>query len=414
MSDILIQAENISKKYRLGVLNANTLKEDLALWWQRKRRKQPTVNPAGDSNFWALKDINFEIKQGDVVGLIGKNGAGKSTLLKIISRIVLPTTGNVRGRGRIASLLEVGTGFHPELSGRENIFLNGSILGMKRKEIERRFDEIVDFSGVEAFLDTPVKRYSSGMYVRLAFSIAIHLEPDTLILDEVLSVGDFDFQQKCLAKIDDISKKQGQTILFVSHSMQSIKSLCNSALYLENGRLIAQGDTSSVVAKYLLRENVYVNIQQFRDRNSAPGNGTIRISEVAIQANDRAVSGPIDAHADLSFRFSFWKLGGESSLLQVRMTVLNFMGEGIFSTASEEGRLQAGLAHGMCRVPKGFLADGSYVINFAVFQDKQQLLFEFNQCLSFEIKSTYRSFTDTGRWQAPVHPRFLFTLSQPT
>ncbi|PPL01202.1 ABC transporter ATP-binding protein [Parapedobacter indicus] len=413
MSDILIQAENISKRYRLGVLNANTLKEDLSLWWQRKRKKQAMVNVAGDSYFWALKDINFEIRRGDVVGLIGKNGAGKSTLLKIISRIVLPTTGVVRGRGRIASLLEVGTGFHPELTGRENIFLNGNILGMKKKEIESRFDEIVDFSGIEAFLDTPVKRYSSGMYVRLAFSIAIHLEPDILVLDEVLSVGDFDFQQKCLAKIDEISKKQGQTILFVSHSMQSVKSLCDTVLYLEKGRLVAHGDASSVVSKYLLRENAYVSIQKFLDKSNAPGNGTIRIHEVEIRANDQPVTGVIDTQTDISVRFSFWNLSKGHSLLSVNIIVINFLGEGIFSATSEEVGFKDGLIHGICRIPKHFLADGSYVINLVFFQDKRHILFEFNQSLSFEVKSSAKPL-NTGRWQAPVRPKLPFTFTQTT
>lgn len=414
MSDILIQAENISKKYRLGVLNANSLKEDLILWWQRKRRRQATLDTDGDSYFWALKDIEFEIRQGDVVGLIGKNGAGKSTLLKIISRIVLPTTGVVRGRGRIASLLEVGTGFHPELSGRENIFLNGSILGMTRKEIERRFDEIVDFSGIELFLDTPVKRYSSGMYVRLAFSIAIHLEPDILILDEVLSVGDFDFQQKCLAKINAISKEQGQTILFVSHSMQSVKSLCNTALYLENGRLVAQGDASSVVSKYLLREQVYVGVQEFPEVTSAPGNHTVRVNRVEIQVNDKPVSGAISMQDEISLTFSFWKRVEAPMPLRVKVVVINFMGEGVFGVYSEEVCHEEGLIHATCRIPKGFLAEGSYVIHLIFLEGGGKVLFEFDHGLSFEIKSSNQFSTNVDRWQTPVHPNFPIILTPTT
>ncbi|WP_262247699.1 ABC transporter ATP-binding protein [Parapedobacter soli] len=386
------------------------MKEDLLLWWRRKRARQAAVDPKADSHFWALKDIGFEIRQGDVVGLIGKNGAGKSTLLKIISRITLPTSGVIRGKGRIASLLEVGTGFHPELTGRENILLNGSILGMTKKEIESRFDEIIDFSGVEAFLDTPVKRYSSGMYVRLAFSIAIHLDPDILILDEVLSVGDFDFQQKCLAKIEDISKKQGQTILFVSHNMQSVKSLCNTALYLEKGKLIAQGNVSSVVSKYLLRENVYVHGQKFTDKHGAPGNDVVRISEVEIRANNHAVSGPVDTQAELAFRVSFWKLGGGSSLIQVRITVINFLGEGVFSSISEEKYLPGGIAESICQVPGGFLAGGSYIVNFAILANYHQVLFEYNQGLSFEMKSSTEPLAGAGRWPVPVYPNFPFTL----
>ncbi|MGV3762463.1 ABC transporter ATP-binding protein [Parapedobacter sp.] len=414
MSDILIKAENISKKYRLGVLNGNTLKEDLLSWWQRKVSKRAMDVTGQDSYFWALKDIDFEIRQGDVVGLIGKNGAGKSTLLKIISRIVLPTTGVIRGKGRIASLLEVGTGFHPELTGRENIFLNGSILGMNRREIESRFNEIVDFSGVEAFLDTPVKRYSSGMYVRLAFSIAIHLEPDILILDEVLSVGDYDFQQKCLAKIDELSRKKGQTILFVSHNMPSVRSLCNTAIYLEKGRLVAQGDAPSVVSKYLLRENAYVNIQQFSEKDNAPGNHTIRINAVKILVNNQPVRKAIDSQYPMTVSFSFWNLVGGHALLSVNMTVINFLGDAIFSTRSEEVSFNDGLIHGTCQIPAGFLVDGSYIISLVFLQDKQHMLFEFDQCLSFEMKAVGAPLVAAGRWKAPVHPRLPFTLTQAT
>lgn len=214
MAKKLIEAENISKYYRLGVLGSRSLKEDLKHWWAGNLKKslEPT-DPESRREIWALRDINFFVQQGEVLGLIGKNGAGKSTLLKIISRITLPTTGRISGNGRIASLLEVGTGFHGELTGRENIYLNGNIMGMKKKEIDRKFDEIIEFSGVSRFLDTPVKRYSSGMYVRLAFSVAAHLDPEILVIDEVLAVGDAEFQQKCMAKIKSISEEEGKTIL---------------------------------------------------------------------------------------------------------------------------------------------------------------------------------------------------------
>ena len=412
MGNIVLQVENISKRYRLGVLNADSLKEDLVLWWRRKLKQQPDPTMEEESCFWALRDINFEIKKGDVVGIIGKNGAGKSTLLKIISRIALPTTGIIRGKGRMASLLEVGTGFHPELSGRENIFLNGNILGMSKKEIERRFDEIVDFSGVSEFLDTPVKRYSSGMYVRLAFSIAIHLEPDILVLDEVLSVGDYDFQQKCLAKIDEISRKQGQTILFVSHNMQSVSSLCNTALYLEKGRLVASVKTSSVIPKYLTRERVYVNVQRFPDKNTAPGNDIIRINEVELLKNDRSAIGFIDGRDTMSVRFSVWNLYTGNLSLEVGITVTNFLGEAIFSTKSTEISCRHGIIHGMCQIPSCFLVDGQYVINLVFLQDKKNILYEFDNCLSFEIRSLGEPFTNAGKWQAPVHPKLTFKLSQ--
>src|SRR4051812_45855996 len=242
---ILIKAENISKVYRLGEIGTGTLGHDMQRWWSKVRGKGDPFLKVGETNdrttkgasniVWSLKDINFEVKQGDAVGIVGRNGAGKSTLLKLLSQITAPTTGLIKAHGRVASLLEVGTGFHPELTGRENIYLNGAILGMRKHEIKRKFDEIVDFSGVERYIDTPVKRYSSGMYVRLAFAVAAHLESEILIVDEVLAVGDVEFQKKCMGKMDKVSRGEGRTILFVSHNMAAIKQLCRHGLLLVNG-----------------------------------------------------------------------------------------------------------------------------------------------------------------------------------
>ncbi|RZL45861.1 MAG: ABC transporter ATP-binding protein [Pedobacter sp.] len=257
---IAIKVENLSKAYQLGQIGTGTISRDLERWYARLRGKEDPFLRIGETNdrntkggsdiVWSLKDINFEIEQGDAVGIIGRNGAGKSTLLKILSKVTAPTTGKISGKGRIASLLEVGTGFHPELSGRENIFLNGAILGMRKKEIQRKFDEIVDFAGIERYIDTPVKRYSSGMYVRLAFAVAAHLESEILIVDEVLAVGDAEFQKKCLGKMGEVSKGEGRTVLFVSHNMGSIQKLCNSAIYLKNGRVEISGDVHEIVEQY--------------------------------------------------------------------------------------------------------------------------------------------------------------------
>lgn len=243
----VIKVENLSKQYRLGDVGTGTLRDDFKRWTHRIMGKEDPFLKIGEENdrskkgesdyVWALKDINFEVEQGDVVGIIGRNGAGKSTLLKILSRTTAPTTGSVRVKGRIASLLEVGTGFHGELSGRENIYLNGAIMGLRKWEIDKKLDEIIDFAGVDKYLDTPVKRYSSGMYVRLAFAVAAHLEPDILIVDEVLAVGDAEFQKKCLGKMKDVSQGQGRTVLFVSHNIAAILQLCNNAILLENGIL---------------------------------------------------------------------------------------------------------------------------------------------------------------------------------
>ncbi|MDP3183215.1 MAG: ABC transporter ATP-binding protein [Desulfobaccales bacterium] len=255
----VIRVENLSKQYRLGVLGHGTLYRDLQSWWARLRGREDPNSPvslhAGGEGgpadrIWALEDVSLEVKQGEVLGIIGRNGAGKSTLLKIIARITAPTVGEVKIRGRVASLLEVGTGFHPELTGRENIFLNGAILGMTIGEIKRKFDEIVDFSGVEKFIDTPVKRYSSGMYVRLAFAVAAHLDPEILVVDEVLAVGDAEFQKKCLGKMGD-QAREGRTVLLVSHNMGSINQLCKQCLWLHEGQIRMQGNAPTVVESYL-------------------------------------------------------------------------------------------------------------------------------------------------------------------
>lgn len=257
----ILKAENISKQYRLGNVGTGTLSHDLNRFWHRVQGKEDPYLKVGAVNdrssttkteyVWALRDINFEVQRGEVLGIIGKNGAGKSTLLKILSRVTSPTTGVIKTKGRIASLLEVGTGFHPELTGRENVFLNGAILGMTRTEITAKLDEIIDFSGCELYIDTPVKRYSSGMKVRLAFAVAAHLEPDILVVDEVLAVGDAEFQKKAIGKMQDISRGQGRTVLFVSHNMQSIASLTKRCLVLNNGTIVFDGDTSESIDAYL-------------------------------------------------------------------------------------------------------------------------------------------------------------------
>ncbi|MGG5208970.1 ABC transporter ATP-binding protein [Chryseobacterium sp. MIQD13] len=261
---LALKAENISKQYRLGQVGTGTLSHDLNRFWHKVRGKEDPYLKIGEANdrttkgdseyVWSLRDIDFEIEQGSAVGIIGRNGAGKSTLLKILSKVTKPTTGKIYTNGRIASLLEVGTGFHPEMTGRENIYLNGAILGMTRKEITRKFDEIVAFSGVERYIDTPVKRYSSGMYVRLAFAVAAHLESEILIVDEVLAVGDADFQKKCLGKMGDVTKGEGRTILFVSHNMAAVKQLCTTGILMKNGQLADQGGINKVLENYIIHE----------------------------------------------------------------------------------------------------------------------------------------------------------------
>jgi lipopolysaccharide transport system ATP-binding protein len=263
--DVILKIENLSKQYRLGTVSTGTISHDLNRFWAKICGKEDPYLKIGETNnraskgtseyVWALKDINFEVKRGEVLGIIGKNGAGKSTLLKILSKVTGPTTGAIKSKGRIASLLEVGTGFHPEMTGKENIFLNGAILGMTKKEIANKLDEIVEFSGCERYIDTPVKRYSSGMKVRLAFAVAAHLEPDILIVDEVLAVGDAEFQKKAIGKMQDISGKGGRTVLFVSHNMAAVKSLCNRGVILENGEVKMIDTIDQIISSYLTKYN---------------------------------------------------------------------------------------------------------------------------------------------------------------
>lgn len=295
MSKTVIKVEHLSKQYRLGQVGRGTLANDLNSWWHRIRGKEDPYLNIGEENdrsrkgksdlVWALKDINFEVKEGEVLGIIGKNGAGKSTLLKILSRTTSPTKGSYKVKGRIASLLEVGTGFHPDLSGRENVFLNGAILGMTKKEISRKFDEIIAFSGVERYIDTPVKRYSSGMYVRLAFAVAAHLDPEILIVDEVLAVGDSEFQKKCLGKMKDVSG-QGRTVLFVSHDMGAVRSLCETAIFLKNGMIYRKGKVEEVVNDYLTEGLKSNEVGLIPDNASVINTGEVKYKSIKI-LNDK-------------------------------------------------------------------------------------------------------------------------------
>jgi lipopolysaccharide transport system ATP-binding protein len=294
MSNIAIKVENLSKLYQLGQIGTGTISHDLNRFWAKAFGKDDPyakvgqVNDRakkGESDFvWALKDINFEVNQGDVLGIIGKNGAGKSTLLKMLSKITSPTTGKIYSRGRIASLLEVGTGFHPEMTGRENIFLNGAILGMRRAEITRKLDQIIAFSGVERYIDTPVKRYSSGMYVRLAFAVAAHLESEILIVDEVLAVGDAEFQKKCLGKMGEVSKGEGRTVLFVSHNLDAVKKLCNKGLLIQHGQIIFDGNIDATLDSYLL--NYSSNEKHSELHYEVDENKEAQILKVALKDKD--------------------------------------------------------------------------------------------------------------------------------
>jgi lipopolysaccharide transport system ATP-binding protein len=285
MSHPIIAVRKVSKVYRLGAIGATSLKDEVTRLWERVHGRLSKGGNNQSKQFWALRDVSFEVQPGEVVGIIGKNGAGKSTLLKILSRITQQTSGEITLRGRVASLLEVGTGFHPDLSGRENVFLNGAILGMSKAEIRRKFDEIVAFAEVEPFIDTPVKRYSSGMYVRLAFAVAAHLEPEILIVDEVLAVGDASFQKKCLGKMKDVSSRERRTVLFVSHNMAAIQALCPRAVLLDEGRLTDDGPALDVARRYLEASNE-IATNDVSERTDREGDGSVRLTAATVSAAD--------------------------------------------------------------------------------------------------------------------------------
>jgi lipopolysaccharide transport system ATP-binding protein len=312
MSNIVISIDNVSKLYRLGQIGTGTLSHDLNRWWHQLRGKEDPYlklgekndrNKAGGDWAWAIKDVSFDVKQGEVLGIIGKNGAGKSTLLKLLSRVTSPTSGRIRAKGRIASLLEVGTGFHPELTGRENIYLNGAILGMTKAEIKRKFSEIVEFSGVERYIDTPVKRYSSGMYVRLAFAVAAYLEPEILIVDEVLAVGDAEFQKKCLGKMKDVSDREGRTVLFVSHNMAAIKTLCNNAVLMANGQVVLKDNVKLAIEEYLSIDERPSKISDIPEHLRSYSTGEIAVKSIEL-LNSNDVSSSLLLGAPLSVEFT--------------------------------------------------------------------------------------------------------------
>lgn len=417
VNDPIIQVENLSKLYRLGTIGTGSLRQDVQRWWYQAilRKEDPFFKIARDKEtsadfLWALRDINFEIKEGEAFAIIGRNGAGKSTLLKILSKVIRPTQGIVRGRGRINSLLEIGTGFHDELTGRENIYLNGHFLGMTRSEIKSKFDEIVEFSGVSQFIDTPVKRYSSGMYVRLAFAVAAHLEPDILIVDEVLAVGDAEFQKKCLGKMNDASKKEGRTILFVSHNMQAVNNLCHRAMLLQKGSMVKIGAADKVVNHYLSGVQQHMLSQQWPDVETAPGNGTIRITSVKLTPDLEDTLRPIDIRTQLTLTFEFQNYE-EGINLVTGIHLFTQSSECIFDVSSKPQVYSKGLIQGTCVIPGNFLNDGSYYISIIFVKDTSAEVFYLPECIAFDVED-YRENTNWyGKWMGHVRPNFPVILT---
>jgi lipopolysaccharide transport system ATP-binding protein len=379
MSDAVITVENLSKRYLLGHRSGEegpyrTLRDVIGRKARNFARKAVDVFRGrqvvqGDEieEFWALKNVSFEIKQGEVVGIIGRNGAGKSTLLKVLSHITEPTEGRVLLRGRVASLLEVGTGFHPELTGRENIFLNGAILGMTKREIRKKFDEIVAFAEVDRFLDTPVKHYSSGMYVRLAFSVAAHLEPEILIVDEVLAVGDADFQKKSLGKMHSVATKESRTVLFVTHNLQAVQSLCDRAILLDSGAIVTQGLSRSVVTQYLARSRAFDG-ERVWNRDAAPGNERFALMAVRVLSSEGEPSGALNSDDDVYVELEFLAQANSKSLC-VGFDLTNSEGVTVLRTYQTDlppdhwPSIHIGRNRWRCRIPKGLLNGGDFLLS---------------------------------------------------
>ena len=383
----VIKIENLYKEYRLGVIGHGTLYRDLQSWWAKMRGK-PDPNSllgAGNPNqgkdrILALNDISLEVNDGEVLGIIGANGAGKSTLLKILSQVTAPTSGTIKYKGRIASLLEVGTGFHTELTGRENIFLNGAINGMNKREVKKKLDEIVDFAGVEQFLDTPVKRYSSGMFVRLGFAVAAHLDPDILVVDEVLAVGDASFQKKAIGKMQDVSKEEGRTVLFVSHNMETIKNLCARSILIEKGKVIFDGPTNEVIENYITDSNN--EIDKYKGERkwdmNAPNSGYVKYIAIRTKNEKGEIKSVFDVSDDILLEIDYFvlKTGYQFALFvtvgtRTTETLFLMADEYIYGSWGKQSTKSVGVYRATFFIPKNLLNSGISTVTAAIFSPPQ-------------------------------------------
>jgi lipopolysaccharide transport system ATP-binding protein len=402
----IVRIENVSKQFRIGAREPgyDTLRESIihALNAPFRRLRRQNGKPKNET-IWALKDVSFNVAEGEVVGVIGRNGAGKSTLLKVLSRITEPTVGRIRLYGRVASLLEVGTGFHPELTGRENIYLNGAILGMTKAEIDRKFDEIVDFAELEKFLDTPVKRYSSGMYMRLAFAVASHLEPEILLVDEVLAVGDAAFQKKCLGKMGEVAK-QGRTVLFISHNMTAIRSLCGRAIWLDGGQVVGSGETGQVVLEYLQKGAISNLEQVWPDPLTAPGNEKVKIRHARLGPLAPGEFDDISVESAIQIEFEFW-IYEPGIVLNFTIHLLTIEGTYVFAASSEVKPRPRGSVTETITIPANLLNDGIYTLTIQVVQDMTSSLYLHPDILVFEVLDSVREGNWFGKWPGVIRPK---------
>jgi lipopolysaccharide transport system ATP-binding protein len=388
---------------------------DLNRWWHQVRGKENPYLKIGDTNdrstkgesdyVWALQDINFEVERGEVLGIIGKNGAGKSTLLKILSRVTAPSTGHIKFGGRVASLLEVGTGFNGEMTGRENIFLNGAILGMTKKEITSKIDEIIEFSGCERYIDTPVKRYSSGMYVRLAFAVAAFLDPEILIIDEVLAVGDAEFQKKAIGKMQDISKEGGRTVLFVSHNMAAVETLCTRVISMKNGSICGNGNTIKIISEYLQSNFFSERKISFDSTDEAKGNENVKILYAAVEnASALDIEEVIDVTSSINFRMKIVNQTTQNRI-SVGYDLRTIKGDVVFGSGGKFDCKKGEITEITCRIPANFLNDNTYQIHVYFHSETMRRLFNDEELLTFEIKDVKRESGYLGKVNGIIRPQ---------
>ena len=427
MSNTLIKVDNLSKLYRLGEVGTGTVSHDLNRWLAKIRGKEDPFAMVGQVNdrtkkaesqyVWALKDINFEIKQGEVVGIIGKNGAGKSTLLKLLSQITSPSTGEIKIKGRIAALLEVGTGMHPEMTAKENIFLNGAILGMRKHEIKSKFDEIIDFAGCAMYVDTPIKRFSSGMRVRLGFAVAAFLEPEILIVDEVLAVGDAEFQKKAIGKMKQVSGEEGRTVLFVSHNMGSVKSLCNRGIVLNNGGISFMGSTDESINMYL-KDGRADGSHEFKILEGQRDSSTydVNLISIGIKAHGKEYGDAMRMDEDLELTLIYTKNNAESRL-DSTIQVKDSNGSILFVSSSAIGversnQPHTGLTEHKLLIPKNFLNAHTFYLNLLIVKNKKEVVLRINDIMSFNIIDKQK---ELGAWMgksvAPLMPDFEWNVN---
>lgn len=437
MNTPVIDVRNLSKSYRLGTIGRHTLQEEIHYWWLKVRGQNPAdymgnighhgkearaneilqmrAEASRTNNlFWALRDVSFTVNSGDVVGIIGRNGAGKSTLLKILSRITEPTYGEAFIEGRVGSLLEVGTGFHPDLTGRENIYMNGTILGMRKAEIDRKQEEIIAFAEIERFIDTPVKRYSSGMMVRLAFAVAAHLEPEILIVDEVLAVGDAQFQRKCLGKMGEVAR-HARTVLFVSHNMAAVENLCNRTIWIDEGKVRMDGDTSSVVDEYLRTTAKDLVERSWNDPATAPGNDKLRLCSAMVRPEAQPTPGPLDIETPIAVDIELLNLTA-SGALSLTVQIQNDQGTIVFSTNSDHPHRDApplprGRVRFTCHIPSRLLNYGLYRVVLIGIMNQHIMVYRTEDFLCFDVKESPALHGDWFNCAGVTRPDIKWTIT---